>query len=189
MKITGFVKYTAVIASLAVMLASCGGGDVSENITSSSAATSAVTTTEADISSALEAQTTTAKEESSEAAQEDYEVVYSGDDAVVIKSNVTSGSLEDALNALKDSGKLDYTGSQSDYGLYIEAVNGVTADASANEFWAVYTTLGGLDGVSYSSEEYGTYEYEGTLCASASFGASGLPMVSGEIYVIALESY
>ena len=116
MKITGFVKYTAVIASLAVMLASCGGGDVSENITSSSAATAAVTTTEADISSASEAQTTTAKEESSEAAQVDYEVVYSGDDAVVIKSNVTSGSLEDAMNALKDSGKLDYTGSQSDYG-------------------------------------------------------------------------
>lgn len=116
-------------------------------------------------------------------------VVESTDDYVVIEAGTTGGSLEDALKALSDAGELTYDGSESEYGYYLTSVNGREADASANEYWAIYTTLGVYDGVEYSNPEYGTYNYMLTPCSSASYGVSGLPMVEGELYVIVLESY
>lgn len=199
MKKQQLAKIVSLLAASVLVLSSCGGGDSSTDSVNST--TSAAVTEESvvqDISS--EATTTDASSEttsdaSSEAektssqSDEKYSVVFTADDAVVIKANTTKGSLEDALNTLKDSKALDFTGSQSEYGLFIESVNGKTADADKNEYWAVYTTLTELDGVSYSSAEYGTYDYDGTECASASFGASGLPMVEGELYAIVLATY
>ena len=113
-------------------------------------------------------------------------VVFSDETSVVIECTEDGGTLEDALSALSEAGELSYEGSQSEYGLYI---NGRTADEAAGEYWAIYTTLGEADGVVYSSADYGTYEYDGKTCASASYGASGLPMVKGEIYVITLGKF
>ncbi len=198
MKKQQFAKIISLLAVSVLVLSSCGGGDSSTNSVSSTTG-AAVTEESAAQDTSSEAATTDASSEtpdtSSEAnetssqSDEKYSVVFTADDAVVIKANVTEGSLEDALNALKDSKALDFTGSQSEYGLFIEAVNGKTAVADKNEYWAVYTTLTELDGVSYSSAEYGTYDYDGTECASASFGASGLPMVDGELYAIVLATY
>lgn len=198
MKKQQFAKIISLLAVSVLVLSSCGGGDSSTNSVSSTTG-AAVTEESAAQDTSSEAATTDASSEtpdtSSEAnetssqSDEKYSVVFTADDAVVIKANVTEGSLEDALNALKDSKALDFTGSQSEYGLFIEAVNGKTAVADKNEYWAVYTTLTELDGVSYSSAEYGTYDYDGTECASASFGASGLPMVEGELYAIVLTTY
>ena len=124
-------------------------------------------------------------EESSSAA----ELLESSDKLVVIEAKETGGSLLDALNSLKEDGSLTFDGEDSEYGFYLNSVNGYTPDASANEFWAIYTTLGEYEGVAYSSAEYGTYDYNGKTCASASYGVSGLVMVEGEIYVLAVESY
>ncbi len=200
MKKQQLAKIVSLLAASVLVLASCGNGDSSADSVNST--TSAAVTEESSVQdSSLEATTTDASsetttsdasseaEETSSQSDEKYSLVFTAEDAVVIKANTTEGSLEDALNVLKDSNALDFTGSQSEYGLYIESVNGRTADADKNEYWAVYTTLTELDGVSYSSAEYGTYDYDGTQCASASFGASGLPMVEGNLYAVVLAAY
>ena len=117
------------------------------------------------------------------------EIKSQSETSIVIEAMQSGGSLADALEALKDAGSLDFSASESEYGLFIESVNGRAADPSANEYWAIYTTLGELDGVSYSSSEYGAFEADGKTLASASYGASGLPMQEGELYALVLESY
>ncbi len=116
-------------------------------------------------------------------------LLRSSDKLVIIEAESTGGSLLDALNALKEEGGLSFEGEDGDYGYFITSVNGYTPDASANEYWAIYTTLGEYEGVAYSSAEYGTYDYDGTTCASASYGVSGLIMVEGEIYVLTVETF
>ena len=116
-------------------------------------------------------------------------VIESSEDFIVIEATATCGSLADALEYLSGEGELTYNGSESDYGIYLTSVNGREADTSANEYWAVYTTLYEYDGVVYSNSDYGIYRYMLTPCASASYGISGLPLVEGELYVIVLESF
>lgn len=116
-------------------------------------------------------------------------VVESSETLLVIEATSTGGSLEDALNSLAEAGELSYDGSESEYGFYITSVNGYTPDASANEYWAIYTTLGEYEGVQYSSAEFGSYNYSEKTCASASYGVSGIPMVESELYILAVESY
>ena len=108
---------------------------------------------------------------------------------VVIKASSTGGSLEDAMSWFKGIGKLSYEGEEGDYGFYLTSVNSYTPDAENNEYWAIYTTLGEYEGVEYSNSEYGTYDYNGKTCASASYGISGIPMVEGEIYIITVATY
>ena len=111
------------------------------------------------------------------------------DKLVAIGASKTGGSLEEAMSALKETGLLKYEGSEGEYGFYLTSVNGYTPDSESNEYWAIYTTLGEYEGVEYSNSEYGTYEYEGKTCASASYGISGIPMVEGELYILVVESY
>lgn len=103
-------------------------------------------------------------------------------------------SMYDALVALQADGRLTFDGSESTYGFYITSVNGI---AATNEnYWAVYTTLGTYEGVSYSDATWGTIEHSDALgntytLASASYGVSGLPLVEGELYALvwtAIES-
>lgn len=119
----------------------------------------------------------------------DVALLESSETLVVIQAEATSGSMQDAMAKLKEAGQITYEGSESEYGFYLTSVNGYTPDASKNEFWAVYTTLGEYEGVSYSSAEYGTYNYKGTSCASASYGISGLPMVEGYLYILTISTY
>ena len=123
------------------------------------------------------------------AALSDAVVIEGSDNFVIIKANSTGGSLEEAMSSLKEEGFLTYESSNGEYGSYLISVNGYVPDEAANEYWAIYTTLGEYEGVEYSNSEYGTYDYDGKTCASASYGISGLPMVNGEIYVLAVESY
>ena len=125
-----------------------------------------------------------------DSAQSSVAAVLEGSDKlVVIEAAATGGSLEEAMSALKEAGKLTYDGSEGEYGFYINSVNGYTPNAENNEYWAVYTTLGEYDGVEYSTADYGTYDYDGKTLASASYGISGLPLVEGEIYVLVIETY
>ena len=111
------------------------------------------------------------------------------DKLVAIKASETGGSLEEAMSELKKMGMLKYEGSESEYGFYLTSVNGYTPNSENNEYWAIYTTLGEYEGVEYSNSEFGTYDYEGKTCSSASYGISGIPVVEGEIYVITIASY
>ena len=116
-------------------------------------------------------------------------VLESSDGLLVIEAEADGGSLQDALNALSESGEISIEGTDGEYGLYITSVNGRSADSAANEYWAIYTTLGELDGVSYSSGEYGSFDYDGKTLSSALYGAGGLIMAKGELYALKLETY
>ncbi len=107
--------------------------------------------------------------------------------AIKAEETKTDVSLGDVLADLKAAGKIDYTSSESQYGAFIESVNG--KKAGANEFWAVYTSLVDYENVTYSSTEFGSYEYEGSKLGSANFGVDGLPIVDGMLYVLALSTY
>lgn len=120
---------------------------------------------------------------------DEVKLLESTEKLVAIEATKTGGSLEDALKSLKKTGELEYEGSTGDFGFYLTSVNNYTPDSSQNEFWAIYSTLGEYEGVSYSSVEYGTYDYHGTICASASYGISGMPLVEGEIYIITISIY
>ena len=101
----------------------------------------------------------------------------------------TDRSLYDALAFFATSGEITMDGSESEYGFYLTSLNG--REATDEYYWAVYTTLGILDGVEYSNAAWGTWEYGGETLASASYGVSGLPLVEGELYALvwtAIES-
>ena len=116
-------------------------------------------------------------------------LIASEEKLIVIRADQNGGSFEDALNLFKDDGKLTYVSSEGQYGSFISAINGYTPDGSKNEFCAVYTSLATYNGVSYSSTEYGSYEYDGKTLGSASYGVSGLPLVAGELYVLTVSTY
>ena len=120
----------------------------------------------------------------------DVELLESTERIVAIKALKTDNgtSLADALSSLKEQGKIDFDGSTSDTtGLYITSVNGYTPDFNeTKEFWGVYTTLIEYSGTTYSNADYGTYDYNGTTLYSATYGISRLPLIEGEIYVLAI---
>lgn len=108
---------------------------------------------------------------------------------VVLRAETTGGSLEDARRALADEGKLTFTVSSGQYGAFIESVNGHAADGAKNEFWAVYTSVGEHEGVTYSNAEYGTFEWDGAVLGSASYGVSQLPLLKDALYALVFTSF
>lgn len=102
---------------------------------------------------------------------------------------VTAGdegkSLYDALAVFAERGELTMDGSWSQYGFYLTSLNGT--DADEGHYWAVYTSLGTLDGVAYSVPSYGTWEYEDKQLFGAAYGVSGLPLVAGECYALVYQ--
>lgn len=119
----------------------------------------------------------------------DVELLESTERIVAIKALKTDNgtSLADALSSLKEQGKLDFEAEQGDYGLYFLSVNGYTP--AGNEFWVIYTTLGEYEGFTYSDATWGTYQYKDKTCNSASVGASDLPLVEGELYILTVSAY
>ena len=121
----------------------------------------------------------------------EFRLVANDETCVVIAADKsdTDRSLYDALAFFATSGEITMDGSESEYGFYLTSLNGRVA--TDEYYWAVYTTLGILDGVEYSNAAWGTWEYGGETLASASYGVSGLPLVEGELYALvwtAIES-
>lgn len=121
----------------------------------------------------------------------EFRLVANDETCVVIAADKsdTDRSLYDALAFFATSGEITMDGSESEYGFYLTSLNGRAA--TDEYYWAVYTTLGTLDGVEYSNAAWGTWEYGGETLASASYGVSGLPLVEGELYALvwtAIES-
>lgn len=74
--------------------------------------------------------------------------------------------LADLMDELEAEGDFSYEGTESDYGLYIEAVNGLKADYEADAaYWAIYV-----------NDEYGMY------------GADSQPVTDGDSYALVYES-
>lgn len=119
------------------------------------------------------------------------ELMETDGNTVVIKAIKTdaSVSLADVLSSLKEQGKLDYEGRQGDYGLEILSINGYTPDSDKKEFWAIYTTLGEYEGVSYSDGTWGTFVYKDETLNSAAFGVSQMPIIAGELYILTISTY
>lgn len=121
----------------------------------------------------------------------EFRLVANDETCVVIAADKsdTDRSLYDALAFFATSGEITMDGSESEYGFYLTSLNG--REATDEYYWAVYTTLGILDGVEYSNAAWGIWEYGGETLASASYGVSGLPLVEGELYALvwtAIES-
>ena len=121
----------------------------------------------------------------------EFRLVANDETCVVIAADKSDAdrSLYDALAFFATSGEITMDGSESEYGFYLTSLNG--REATDEYYWAVYTTLGILDGVEYSNAAWGTWEYGGETLASASYGVSGLPLVEGELYALvwtAIES-
>ena len=121
----------------------------------------------------------------------EFRLVANDETCVVIAADKsdTDRSLYDALAFFATSGEITMDGSESEYGFYLTSLNG--REATDEYYWAVYTTLGSLDGVESSNAAWGTWEYGGETLASASYGVSGLPLVEGELYALvwtAIES-
>lgn len=114
----------------------------------------------------------------------EFRLVANDETCVVIAADKsdTDRSLYDALAFFATSGEIMMDGSESEYGFYLTSLNG--REATDEYYWAVYTTLGILDGVEYSNAAWGTWEYGGETLASASYGVSGLPLVEGELYAL-----
>ncbi len=68
---------------------------------------------------------------------------------------------------------LTYSGTESEYGMYVETINGVTADYSADgAYWAFYVRPSGAD----------DYEY-------CNYGIDSQPVQDGEVYSIEYTIY
>lgn len=117
------------------------------------------------------------------------ELLENNADCVVIAAGKNDAlySLYDALSAFRDAGELTFAGSEGEFGFYLTSLNG--REMAADRYWAVYTTLGMLDGTAYSDAAWGTWEYGESSLASASYGVSGLPLVEGELYALVWETY
>lgn len=112
-------------------------------------------------------------------------VLENEEELLVIRADETKEdvSLENVLQNLKKSGKIQYEISNG----MITSINGHTA--TGNEYWFIYTSLKTYKGVSYSDMTWGTYTYDGTDYASAAFGVDGLPMIKGNLYILALGTF
>ncbi len=79
--------------------------------------------------------------------------------------NTDAEFLKDAMDDLSSAG-FAYEASDSEYGLFVTSVNGVTADPADSAYWAVYV-----------NGEYGQY------------GISEQPVADGDTFTFAYETY
>lgn len=98
------------------------------------------------------------------------------------KEDVSFGAV---LNNLKESGEIQY----EIFDGFITSVNCRVADSSIGEYWFVYTSLTTYKEVSYSDMTWGTYTYDGTDYSSAAVGVDGLPMIEGNLYILAWGTF
>ena len=95
------------------------------------------------------------------------EVVDNNGESVSYETRTDAEFLRQALEELDDATDFAIAGEESDYGLYITTVNGITADYSADgAYWSIYV-----------NGEYGMY------------GVDTQPVADGDVYSIVYEVY
>ena len=104
-------------------------------------------------------------------------VLKETDEFIIVtpSENFVAKPLIDCMKDLKSRGELDYTEQESEYGAFINSVNGISNTAS--KYWMLYT----------DDEENGstwsTIEYQGKTYKIANYGASELIVAKGCIYI------
>ena len=109
------------------------------------------------------------------------QILSSTQTTVVIKITQTDGNatLLDAMEYLKEQNQLTY---QKDAQNMIKAING--SQAGANSFWALYTSDSEM-----ANAEWGTFDYQGQILASAIVGANDLEVIQNGVYVWDLTTF
>lgn len=112
--------------------------------------------------------------------QKDTAVYFTVDKDVM--ANVDGKTLQDYMDALVKKDQLTYSGDSTAYGLMINTVNDIKADASKGEYWFLYS-----DDDEYSNGDWGTYDLNGKTYKSTTLGASSLPIKIGCTYVLMMS--
>ena len=112
--------------------------------------------------------------------QKDTAVYFTVDKDVM--ANVDGKTLQDYMDALVKKDQLTYSGESTAYGLMIDTVNDIKADASKGEYWFLYS-----DDDEYSNGDWGTYDLNGKTYKSTTLGASSLPIKIGCTYVLMMS--
>ena len=103
-------------------------------------------------------------------------VLKETDEFIVItpSEDFVGKTLKDCMDDLKTRGELEFTEKDSEWGAYIDSVNGIASAGS--KYWLLYTDdTENSGGVSIKCEE--------KTCYLASYGASNLIIAKGCIYV------
>ena len=99
------------------------------------------------------------------------------------EANVTC---EDVLAYLKDNGGLTLDWADSSYGKYVNAIGGITPDASKNQYVTVLTSNGSFQGTWAGVDEI---KVGNITLKSASVGVSELGVVACDVVYFELASY
>lgn len=116
------------------------------------------------------------------------ELLYATDGLVVFRINekMDNATVLDALNYLKEEGKLDFKSETGAWGAYITEVNGVAevVGATSGKSWMAYSS--DPDG---SSLEFGSFTYEGLALGQTANGVSTQLVKVGCIYALRLDEW
>ena len=93
---------------------------------------------------------------------------------------------EDVLAYLQDNGELKLDWADSTYGKYINAIGGITPDASKNEYVTVLTSNGNFQGTWAGVDEIKVGD---VTLKSAAVGVSELGVAGGDVIYFELASY
>ena len=124
---------------------------------------------------------------SGEEGKVDLHVVDASGEVVSYSVDTTGkelATLQDFLDYIADKEEFAYTES----GGMVLSVNGITADFSKNEFWAIYTDVKVGD-IPYYDSSWGTATVNEVEYASASKGIAELPLSAGATYVFKISTY
>lgn len=108
--------------------------------------------------------------------QTDTAVYFTIDEKIM--PNVEGKTLKDYMDALVEKKELTYSGTDSQYGIMLDTINDLKADATKGEYWFLYS-----NDDEYSNEAWGTYVLNETTYKSTTLGASSLPIKMGKTYV------
>lgn len=98
----------------------------------------------------------------------------------IIEIKTEALRLEEVLNELAKEGNLTFSGRRDIYGLFVTKIDNVEIDAiTYTTGFFIYT-----NDEKYSSQQYGTYEYNDQTINSATFGVTDLPVKNGCIYAM-----
>ena len=84
-------------------------------------------------------------------------------------------TLKECMDDLKDRGELDFTEQDSAYGAFINSVNGI--ENTSSMYWMLYTDD------AENSDDWSKIEYQSKTYKIANYGASGLVVAKGCIYI------
>lgn len=138
---------------LALAMTACGSGDTTQEDTDSDASTTEAADT-AEEEASDEAEDAEAETETESESEGDAEITDGEEKNITLTVTYSDGTCENyeitttaeyLMDAIEDTVTLE--GSESDYGFYLETVNGETADYDADgAYWAIYV-----------NHEYGMY--------------------------------